>query len=148
MSSPPLESAPKKFNQMPLVLGIVGQEQLGKLDPVKLGQGVREYLGELRRKYPDTPFLFLSPLAGEAEQLMAIEAMQFVADQAEKNPAEPGAELIVVLPVSYSLYKSFLPRLFSRRSTGCARKTALSSFPPFPLAISHQVRQVTRDWTP
>src|SRR5262249_22817521 len=67
MPSPDPSPENLTYTRIPLVLGLVGQRGLGDLDPEKLREQVRNCLGDLRKVYPDTPFLLLSSLAGEAE---------------------------------------------------------------------------------
>jgi len=79
----------------PLVIGVSGHRDLRPQDLEKLQAKVRKILTELRKQYPSTPFILLSPLAEGADSLVARIAL------------EPGidAKLVVPIPMLIKLYE-------------------------------------------
>jgi hypothetical protein len=77
---------------LPIVVGITGHRDLRPEDIPTLEKLVREILDGLRRQYPATPLIVLSPLAEGADRLGARVAL------------ECGARLVVPLPMRRELY--------------------------------------------
>jgi hypothetical protein len=82
---------------IPLVLGVTGHRHLRADDVPRLEAAVRDLLTRLRRVYPRTPFLLITPLAEGADRLVARVAL------------EAGAELVVPLPLSRAQYVEDFP---------------------------------------
>lgn len=78
---------------LPLILGITGHRDLRPEDGAALEARVRAIFEDLRKRYPDTPLVLLSPLAEGADRLAARVAL------------DCGARLIVPLPMSQAAYE-------------------------------------------
>lgn len=78
---------------LPLVIGVTGHDDLRDEDRQKLEAQVQGVFADLRRRYPSTPLVLLSPLAEGADRLVARIAL------------EQGVRLIVPLPMSKALYE-------------------------------------------
>ena len=85
---------------MPIVVGITGHRDLHPHDIDGLKKTVRIIFCELRKKYPNSPLVLLSPLAEGADRLVAEVAL-------EMNKLEPDnpIKLIVPMPFHQSEYE-------------------------------------------
>ena len=81
--------------RVPLVVGITGHRDIRAEDRDALERRVRGILLNLRKEYPATPLILLSPLAEGADRLAARAALD----------GRVGARLIVPLPMSQALYE-------------------------------------------
>src|SRR5271170_1986978 len=77
----------------PLVIGVTGHRDLRAEDLVELKKKIRRILRTLKKRYPATPIILLSPLADGADRLAADVAL------------EVGARLVVPLPMPQHLYE-------------------------------------------
>ncbi len=82
---------------IPHVLGVTGHRHLHADDVPRLEEAVRDLLTRLRREYPSTPLLLITPLAEGADRLVARVAL------------EVGAELVVPVPLSREEYAKDFP---------------------------------------
>lgn len=80
-------------NLIPIIIGVTGHRDLRDEDREKLEEQVRLIFTELKKDYPHTPLVLLSPLAEGADQLVARVALSF------------GLRLIVPLPMEKEEYK-------------------------------------------
>lgn len=78
---------------VPIAIGVTGHRDLRPDDLPGLESIVRALLVDIRRRYPSTPFLVLSPLAEGADRLVARIALEF------------GARLLVPLPLPREEYE-------------------------------------------
>ena len=72
---------------IPLIVGVTGHRDLMAEDVPRIRELVRSVLQTLKKKYPHTPLVLLSPLAEGADQLVAEVALE----------ADIGARLVAVL---------------------------------------------------
>jgi predicted membrane channel-forming protein YqfA (hemolysin III family) len=80
--------------RMPLVIGVTGHRDLIAEDTDTLQKSVLKVFDDLKKAYPDTPFVVLTPLAEGADRLVANVALGC------------GAEIVVPLPMSEQLYET------------------------------------------
>lgn len=78
---------------IPIILGITGHRDIPKEDYEPLKKKIKGIIDELKKKYPSTPLIFLTPLAEGADRIAAMAA--------KKN----GIEYIVPLPMPIEEYK-------------------------------------------
>src|SRR5579864_2996964 len=83
----------------PLVLAVTGHRDLREQDLELLNARVTQKMLELRRKFPSTPFILLSPLAEGADRLVARVALR----------PEMKTRLVVPLPMPIDLYEDDFP---------------------------------------
>ena len=74
--------------RIPLILGVTGHRDLRLEDREILASRIRDVIWELRRDYPETPLVLLSPLNEGADRLVAEVALA----------PELGVRLIAVMP--------------------------------------------------
>jgi hypothetical protein len=79
-----------------LVIGVTGHRDIREEDREQLKNSVRGVFTGLRKQYPATPFVLLSPLAEGADRLVAEVALL----------PEIGARLIAPLPMRKDLYEA------------------------------------------
>ena len=79
----------------PLVIGVTGHRDLREEDREQLKNSVRKVFTELRKQYPSTPFVLLSPLAEGADRLVAEVAL-----------GESDTRLIAPLPMPKDMYEA------------------------------------------
>src|SRR5260370_4730134 len=79
----------------PLVIGVTGHRDLREEDREHLKNSVRKVFTELRKQYPSTPFVLLSPLAEGADRLVAEVAL-----------GENDTWLIAPLPMPNDMYEA------------------------------------------
>ena len=77
----------------PLVIGITGHRDLRPDDLEELKKKIRHILRNLKKQYPSTPVILLSPLAEGADRLAATVAL------------EESARLVVPLPMAQHVYE-------------------------------------------
>lgn len=79
---------------IPLIVGVTGHRDLVAEDVLRIKELLREVLLTLKKKYPHTPLVLLSPLVEGADQLVAEVALE----------ADIGARLVAVLcwPLDFS----------------------------------------------
>jgi hypothetical protein len=77
----------------PLVIGVTGHRDLRPDDLDELKKKIRHILRSLKKQYPSTPIILLSPLAEGADRLAAVVAL------------EEKARLVVPLPMAQDLYE-------------------------------------------
>ncbi len=80
--------------RIPLIVGVTGHRCLCEQDLPALRQQVRRVFVELHARYPQTPFVLLSPLAAGADRLVAKLVLELAAD---KN-FQAEIQLVVPLP--------------------------------------------------
>ena len=87
---------------IPLIVGVTGHRDLVEEDIPRIKDQVREALRSLKKQYPHTPLVLLSPLAEGADQLVAEVALQ----------PDIAAQLVAVLswPPSLTLRIDLLAR--------------------------------------
>jgi hypothetical protein len=78
---------------VPLVIGVTGHRDLVAAELPGLRRRVREFLEDLKARYPDLPLAVMSPLAEGADRLVAEEAQAL------------GIPLIVPLPFPLEIYE-------------------------------------------
>jgi hypothetical protein len=78
---------------VPLVIGVTGHRDLVATELPGLRRRVREFLEDLRARYPDLPLAVMSPLAEGADRMVAEEARTL------------GIPLIVPLPFPVEIYE-------------------------------------------
>src|SRR3979411_3212041 len=78
-----------------LVIGVTGHRDIREEDCEELKKSVRGVITGLRKQYPSTPFILLSPLAEGADRLVAEVALL----------PEIGARLIAPLPMPKHMYE-------------------------------------------
>ncbi|MGH7525362.1 MAG: hypothetical protein ACREMX_01510 [Gemmatimonadales bacterium] len=83
---------------IPLVIGVTGHLDPCPADLGDLEKSVRELLSRLRRDYPSTPLLLITPLAEGADRLVARVALGL------------DAELVVPLPLPREEYQRDFPK--------------------------------------
>jgi hypothetical protein len=81
----------------PLVLGVTGHRKLRPEDYSILEERVAQVIQSLRKEFPSTPFILLSPLAEGADRLVAEVALRM------------NVQLVVPLPMSIALYEHDFP---------------------------------------
>src|SRR5260370_4526820 len=79
----------------PLVIGVTGHRDLREEDREHIRNSVRKVFTELRKQYPSTPFVLLSPLAEGADRLVAEVAL-----------GESDTRLIAPLPMPKDMYEA------------------------------------------
>jgi hypothetical protein len=78
---------------VPLVIGVTGHRDLVPAEVPGLRRRVREFLEDMRARYPDLPLAVMSPLAEGADRMVATEAQAL------------GIPLIVPLPFPVEIYE-------------------------------------------
>ena len=81
----------------PLILGVTGHRKLRHEDCGILKERVARIIQALRKKFPSTPFILLSPLAEGADRLVAEVALRMY------------VQLVVPLPMAITLYERDFP---------------------------------------
>ena len=109
---------------IPLVLGVTGHRHLRPDDVPRLEGAVRDLLAAIRRAYPSTPLLLITPLAEGADRLVARVALQ------------AGAELVVPLPLRREDYAKDFPETVAEFDglldhEGTVRRIELPEVPRF-----------------
>jgi hypothetical protein len=82
---------------LPLVIGVTGHRDLVPESLPELRAQVAAFFADLRRDYPHTRLMLMSPLATGADQLVAVEYLAL--------PADARAGLVAVLPMPARLFK-------------------------------------------
>ena len=93
-------TAPADANRaglIPIVVGVTGHRDLRDPDVPPLEDAVRRLLARLRRDYPSSPLVVITPLAEGADRLAARVAL------------EAGAELVAPLPLPRAEYEKDFP---------------------------------------
>lgn len=89
-----LKWAPEFEPLVPIVVGVTGHRDIHPAHLIRIQEQIRTAFKELRKRYPSTPIVLLSPLAEGADRLTAKIALE----------PEVAARLIVPLPLPKHLY--------------------------------------------
>lgn len=90
-------AAPSSDGLIPIVVGVTGHRDLRPEDLPPLEAAVRRLLERLRRDYPNSPLVVVTPLAEGADRLAARVALDM------------GAELVAPLPLARHEYEQDFP---------------------------------------
>src|SRR5579883_1066426 len=124
--------SPSLMRAIPLVIGITGHRDLRLEDRFALEEKVQSLFSDLRKSYPHTPLILLSPLAEGADRLVARVALTC------------GVGLVVPLPMAQEEYEKDFETQESRAEFADLLQKASQVF-ELPLAKGVRAADLSKD---